>query len=430
MKLSISFLSPLAFMFVSIMPLVSSAQIIADHRVVDDFDKIPQSYIDEVKKMWVIVAGESHSLGYRIGCQLLENSDPRFQVNIKESGTPEGYTDQYMRLSRATWGDLQNATGWRYSYGEEDWFTSPVAISRTRDHLTYCNTHDLQVAAMGFGWCWDMTADNGPGGTVDPVYQVRWAGRTVGGPEGSLRWGLDNNDQLLTGNSVCMDTYLHATEEYMTHCQANGYPTKIFFTTGPVDGNGNLDQSGYQRSIKHQYMKDFVSASTDRVLFDYADILCWSNAGDQKTTSWTDVAGNAQSFQVIHDDNMLDLDGSYAEDGDHIGERGALRLAKAMWWMLARMAGWDGNTLGTIQPEPECPFQIYPNPVEDVLSVSLSIGNPGFSLTLSDMTGKELLKQQIVDAVTDIDITNLTSGVYLVSIQQDHHIELRKIIKL
>jgi hypothetical protein len=38
---------------------------------------------------------------------------------------------------------------------------------------------------------------------------------------------------------------------------------------------------------------------------------------------------------------MKDLDGTYAEDGDHIGERGALRLAKAMWWMLARIAGWE-----------------------------------------------------------------------------------------
>ena len=38
---------------------------------------------------------------------------------------------------------------------------------------------------------------------------------------------------------------------------------------------------------------------------------------------------------------MLNLDGSTTEDGDHIGEKGAIRLAKALWWMLARIAGWD-----------------------------------------------------------------------------------------
>jgi hypothetical protein len=30
-------------------------------------------------------------------------------------------------------------------------------------------------------------------------------------------------------------------------------------------------------------------------------------------------------------------------DLGHIGSDGALRLAKAMWWMLARIAGWDGE---------------------------------------------------------------------------------------
>ena len=29
----------------------------------------------------------------------------------------------------------------------------------------------------------------------------------------------------------------------------------------------------------------------------------------------------------------------------HISEAGALKLAKAMWWMLARIAGWDGGIL-------------------------------------------------------------------------------------
>lgn len=75
---------------------MATCQIIADHTVVAEFDKIPQQYIDEVKKMWVILAGESHAKGYRIGCELLEESNPKFKVSIKTNGTPEGYTDQHM----------------------------------------------------------------------------------------------------------------------------------------------------------------------------------------------------------------------------------------------------------------------------------------------------------------------------------------------
>ncbi len=83
-----------------------------------------------------------------------------------------------------------------------------------------------------------------------------------------------------------------------------------------------------------------------RILFDYADILCWSNSGARNTVTWND-SGALRPHAQIHPDNMMDYDLSWnpithTEDGDHIGEVGALRLAKAMWWMLARIAGWDG----------------------------------------------------------------------------------------
>lgn len=410
-------------------PQTAPAQIVADHTVVDDFDKIPQSYLDEVKKMWVIVAGESHSKGYRLGCQLLENLDPRFQVNIKESGTPEGYTDQYLRFSRATWGDYTNASGWIYNYGEEDWFTNETAIARTKAHLTYCNTNNLEIAAMGFGWCWDMTGNNWPSGTPDPEYQVRWAGRTEYGPEGSRRWGLDAGDFDLTGNSVSMDTYLNATQQYENHCTTNGYPTQIFYTTGPVDANENLGENGYQRHIKHQYIRNFVASSQGRYLFDYDDILCWSDAGERREISWTDYAGVAQTFQAIHADNMLDMDGTYTEDGDHIGQRGALRLAKALWWMLARMAGWDGETTGLIQPEMNSKVRIQPNPVNDILMVEMDEPFSNGSLVLTDMNGREILNRPLAETGTGIDMRGFSDGMYIVKLIFDDTMQLHKIVK-
>ena len=316
--------------------------IIADHTVVDRYDDIPQQWIDEVKKMWVDIPGESHSSGYRIGLELLAGADARFPVSTIDSGTPEAYTAQHLRVSRATWGDVNNASGWQYDYGEEDWYTSDLAVSRTQNHLTYANTHNLTVTALAFAWCWDMTWQNPPGGSVDPIYQVHWAGSSEGGPDGNARWGLDAGDSALTGNSISMDTYLSATESYIAHNAANGFGTWVFFTTGPVDSDYNTGENGYQRQLKHEYIRNYVKNSNDRVLFDYADILTWGNDGTQNTLTWTDLGGTPRTFPYIHPDNMLDLDGSYTEDGDHIGQRGAVRLAKAMWWLLARQAGWDG----------------------------------------------------------------------------------------
>ncbi len=340
----------LIFLFFLQISLVQYGQIIADHTVVDMYDKIPQQYIDEVKKMWVVIAGESHSLSYRTGTELLETLDNKFQVTVKESGTPDTYTSSNLRISRATWGDHDNATGWIYDYGEEDWWTNVTAITRTKASLQYCKDNGPALTAMGFGWCWDATWINGVAGGYDPVYYTRWAGATSGGPDGNAPWGLDAGDQVLTGNSVCMDNYINATQNYIDYCAANNIATKIIWTTGPVDNEGNyaIGESGYQQYLKYKYIRDHVNSIHTGYFFDFADILSYNDAGVQATTTWTDNNGTLQTFPIINSENMANFNPDY-----HFGSNGALKIGKAMWWLLARMAGWDGIPIPTWVAEAE-----------------------------------------------------------------------------
>jgi uncharacterized protein YjdB len=313
----------------------ADAQIVADHTIVSHFDDIPQQYLDSVKHMLVSLPGESHSEGYRRGMSLLEMIDPIFQVQIYDLSTPPDSTDQYLRFGR------------HIEMGE-DYFFSETRIAELKENITSQNSTGNPFHVMGFGWCWDMTNDNDPGGIEDSVYQVHWAGRSIGGPEGNLRWGLDSADQVLTGNSVSMDTYLEAIESYILYCTENSYPTTWIFTTGPVDWPEHAgSENGFQREIKHDYIRSYVAADTSRILFDYADILCWNNNGEQNLTEWNDE-DSIRPHAQIHPENMMDYNSSWnmiahTEDGDHIGEVGTVRLAKAMWWMLARLAGWDGE---------------------------------------------------------------------------------------
>lgn len=324
--------------------LATSAQpLIVDHTAVAQLERIPPEYIARVKEMWVSIPGESHSSGYRKGCILLSAQYPQLTVSVRESGVPEMPTNTHLRVSSATYGPY----GWNYyGYGEADWYTNPEGIAKVKRHLAYCNTNAFGLTAIGFGWCWDATWHNPPGGGIDPVHQVRWAGASEGGPDGDLRWGLDAEDTVLTGNRVCMDTYLSATQAYEDFCRTNGYETRVFFTTGPVDGyNG---ESGYQRQLKYDHIRTYVAQSTNAILFDYADILSWNDAGELHSETWVDFGGTPKTYHSLHPDNLVDLNGSYVEDGDHIGERGAVRLAKALWVMLARMAGWNPDST----PEP------------------------------------------------------------------------------
>jgi hypothetical protein len=125
-----------------------------------------------------------------------------------------------------------------------------------------------------------------------------------------------------------MDTYLDATEDYRLYALSVDAATRVVFTTGPADLSG---ESGYQGHLKHEHMRNFVREDSVRVLLDYAAILSFSDAGQASTTSW-----NGHTYPTMHSSNAGD--GSIG----HIGSAGAIRLAKAQWWMLARMAGWDG----------------------------------------------------------------------------------------
>jgi len=305
-------------------------QIIADHTVVDRFDDIPEEYLAEVKKMWVSFAGESHALGCREGMKSLEAANPVYSVSVVESGTPEPYTAANLRFSGATWGDVAHESGWQYSYGEEDWWTNPRGISRTKAGISYCNTNGFDLAAIGLGWCWDMIYGTASSG-VDPEYGCHWYGISQGGIDGEISWGIDDEDNSATGNSVNLEDYLRTTQEYIDYCKDNGYSTKVFFTTGPVD-RYYTGESGYQGFLKHERIREFVKEDTTRILFDYADILCYDNDGRQTTITW-----NGHTFESITSTNL----GS--GNIGHISSTGAIRLAKAMWWMLARIAGWDGK---------------------------------------------------------------------------------------
>jgi len=318
----------------------ASAQIIIDHRSVDLYSQIPESYIAQVKKMWINLPGESHATGYRKGVNLLAALEPEFAVVTTETDPPTPYRTDALRLS----GLIRNQYNkWDKGAGEEDWYTNTAGVARIKNHITYSNTNNLEITAIGFAWCWDATWHNSPGGGVDPVHGVRWAGSSEGGPDGDLRWGLDDGDTGLTGNRVNMNTYLAATQSYADYSATNGLRTKALFTTGPVDGYSG--ESGYQRHLKHEHIRQYVKADASRILLDYADILAYNDNGVPHTLTY-----NGNPYQMIHPDNMRDLNGSYVEDGDHIGQVGAVRLAKAVWVLAARLAGWDPGVSSPPQP--------------------------------------------------------------------------------
>lgn len=319
---------------ISISPPLNN-QIIADHSIIDDFDKIPPYYISEVKKMLVYFPGESHSEAYREGMRLLSYDNLNHKCIIV---TGEVSEEQGIRIIDGP------------RVGEAEWFTwkafdsdfLPPTSKFIKELIKKNADEGNPINVLGFAWCYDLFSHPSRLNLIteritgklpfraDPEYGVHWHGSSIGGPDGNRQWGLDSGDYHFTRNRVNTNTYLEATEEYINYCQLNGYPTKIIFTTGPADFF--TGEAGYQGYLKHQYIRNYVTQDSSRILFDYHDILCYDENGKQTMTKWK---GNA--YPIISKSNLGD--GSIG----HIGPEGALRLAKAQWWMLARIAGWDGR---------------------------------------------------------------------------------------
>ncbi len=79
--------------------------------------------------------------------------------------------------------------------------------------------------------------------------------------------------------------------------------------------------------------------------------------------------------------------------------------------------------------ENENGISIYPNPTNTALTIELEPKNTESTLTICNINGQELNRQYIKKCKTQIDISNLASGVYFVKLSGDKIFKIKKFIK-
>lgn len=72
-------------------------------------------------------------------------------------------------------------------------------------------------------------------------------------------------------------------------------------------------------------------------------------------------------------------------------------------------------------------FVIYPNPVKDLLSIKNNASEAVLSIAVTDLEGRIVLQSPYIES--GVDLSNLSNGVYLVTVKTDKGVKTQKIVK-
>lgn len=88
---------------------------------------------------------------------------------------------------------------------------------------------------------------------------------------------------------------------------------------------------------------------------------------------------------------------------------------------------FDGSLLANPTFEADAAIEVYPNPATNLVTISSELDS--YDLSITDLTGKVVLQQSLSGIENSVDVSSLSSGVYLFNINSDNKKETIKVIK-
>lgn len=301
----------------------AAGPLIVDHTAVQQFDQIPDYWLNEARKLVIHYGHTSHGSQILSGLLFLQRvNGAKYTMNIRYEGnaqvsatvplTPSARIPVGVAAGGESTLRITNEGAWPIGY----WWTSD-GLSGTKQVLSYAGG---LFDVSGWSWC----------------SQVSYC-----------------DSYLNCANDQYIYDYLYAMEDL-----EQSFPNMTFFyMTGHVVGPHEAT------ARRNGIIRDYC-ASHGKVLFDFADIESWDLDGNYhpETTgscewceTWCQDPAHADDLECQYQALLpLNSDIYYGGAGCYTVENCTKMCAhshgincvikgKAFWWMLARIAGWDGT---------------------------------------------------------------------------------------
>jgi len=218
-------------------------------------------------------------------------------------------------------------------------------------------------------------------------------------------------------------------------------PVKFIFMTGHADSNHNIGE-GLPKN-QADIIDDFCNAN-GYLCLDYFSIEShdmngnyWDDAGDDSYSVKYRRSEDAVSyyfFQDYQDAHALGKDYFYNRDinddintGKHVNQHiTANRKAYAMWWILARLTGWE-DTPTTIKDDLKSKNRtnfIFNQNTNEIKLNDFTSGT--FTCKVYSLAGNICFEKRTDSHV--INLSDLRKGMYIVSLQRGNEVINKKII--